>query len=364
MTATSPSRFVLRQLPLAARLVLAVFLLSVGFGYFSALVHLHFQLASPGQLLPEEKEVIDNYYGKTATTSQLERLLQAHEGLPFNGSGSMRAAFFRESMPDWSTTLSRVAADKKISLAEAEKLVRADRELEILGLLAWIRDGAKREPYDDDAFPLPAKLLPKTLGDRKVSNAFVETDDEGKTVVHIKKVLKSRCVRCHNPRSDSTASEAVLNTYETVKGYLATTGNGGGMSLRKLAQTTHVHLLGFAMLYCLTGLIFACSSYPGWLRVLLAPLPLLAQLADISCWWLARLDPLYARAILITGGIVAASLALQIVLGLLNLFGWTGRLVVILLLAAIGFGAFLLHERVIQPHLELERTGAVVSMQR
>src|SRR5262249_31256871 len=163
---------------------------SVGVGYFSALVQLHFQLASPGQLLPLEKEVIDNYYGKTATTSQLERLLEAHEGLPFNGSGSMRAAFFRESMPDWSTTINRRAVDQKIEPAEAEKQLRAEREVEILGLLAWIRDGAKREPYDDDAFPLPTKLLPAALGDRKFSNSFVDMDDKGETVVHIKKVLK------------------------------------------------------------------------------------------------------------------------------------------------------------------------------
>src|SRR5262249_17026584 len=164
-----------------------------------------------------------------------------------NGSGSMRAAFFRESMPDWSTTINRRAVDQKIEPAEAEKQLRAEREVEILGLLAWIRDGAKREPYDDDAFPLPTKLLPAALGDRKLSNSFVDMDDKGETVVHIKKVLKSRCVRCHNPRSDSTASEAVLNTYPSVKGYIDTRGNGGGMSLRKLAQTTHVHLLGFAM---------------------------------------------------------------------------------------------------------------------
>src|SRR5262249_42412069 len=170
--------------------------------------------------------------GKTATTSQLERLLEAHEGLPFNGSGSMRAAFFRESMPDWGTTINRRAADQKGEAAEAEKQLPAEREVEIVGLLAWIRDGAKTEAYDDDASTLRAKLLPAALGNRKFSNAFVDMDDKGEPVVHIKKVLKSRCVRCHNPRSDSTASEAVLSTYETVKGYIDTPSSGGGMSLR------------------------------------------------------------------------------------------------------------------------------------
>src|SRR5262245_40016052 len=42
MSDTSP-RFVLRNLTLAPRLVIAIFLVSVGVGYFSALVQLHFQ---------------------------------------------------------------------------------------------------------------------------------------------------------------------------------------------------------------------------------------------------------------------------------------------------------------------------------
>ena len=66
-----------------------------------------------------------------------------------------------------------------------------------------------------------------------------------------------------------------------------------GMSLSKLAQTTHVHMLGFSMLYGLTGLLFAFTSYPVFVRVLIAPLPLLAQIIDISFWWLARLDEPY-----------------------------------------------------------------------
>jgi hypothetical protein len=54
------------------------------------------------------------------------------------------------------------------------------------------------------------------------------------------------------------------------------------VSLKKLAQTTHVHLLGFGLLYGLTGLILTFTSYPGWLRGLLGPLPLVAQVGDIG----------------------------------------------------------------------------------
>jgi hypothetical protein len=45
------SRLVLRDLLLAARLTLAVFLTLVGVGYFSALINLHCRSASAGELL-------------------------------------------------------------------------------------------------------------------------------------------------------------------------------------------------------------------------------------------------------------------------------------------------------------------------
>jgi hypothetical protein len=92
------------------------------------------------------------------------------------------------------------------------------------------------------------------------------------------------------------------------------------MSLAKLAQTTHVHLLGLAVLYGLTGLIFSFTSYSNRARVLFGPLPLVAQLGDIGCWWLARLDPVFAQAILITGGLVALGLAIHILGSLWDLF--------------------------------------------
>ena len=43
------------------------------------------------------------------------------------------------------------------------------------------------------------------------------------------------------------------------------------------------------MLYFLTGVLFALTNYRGFVRFFIAPAPLLAQFADIACWWLARL---------------------------------------------------------------------------
>jgi uncharacterized membrane protein YbhN (UPF0104 family) len=133
------------------------------------------------------------------------------------------------------------------------------------------------------------------------------------------------------------------------------------MSLTKLAQTTHVHLLGFAMLYALTGLIFALSTYPGLLRVLIAPLPLLFQVIDISLWWLARLDSphgeMFARDIRYTGMAVGAGLALQIVLSLFNLFGRGGKVVLLLLALGAACGGYVAKEKVVDPYLAKEKAA-------
>jgi hypothetical protein len=132
----------------------------------------------------------------------------------------------------------------------------------------------------------------------------------------------------------------------------------GAMSLPALAQSTHTHLLSFAMLFTLTGVIIGLSSYPCWLRVPLAPLVLTAQLAEIACWWLGRIEGpagvLCARLVLVFGGIVGIGLMVQIILGLFDLFGLIGKTILVLLLIAAGFGVGILKQRVIDPQLQRE----------
>jgi hypothetical protein len=131
---------------------------------------------------------------------------------------------------------------------------------------------------------------------------------------------------------------------------------GTGMSLKKLAQSTHVHLLGFALLYGLTGFIVSLTSYPGWVRGLIAPLPLVAQIADISCWWLGRMDPVFAKAIWVTGGIVAVGLFLQLTLSLFNMFGRWGKAMLIVMALAACTGGYVVKTQVIDPYLSTEQT--------
>ena len=113
------------------------------------------------------------------------------------------------------------------------------------------------------------------------------------------------------------------------------------------------------MLWALTGFVFAFTRYPFAIRVALAPIVLIAQVLDIGCWWLARLDPpvgpYFALAIMGTGGIVGLGLILQIVLSLWDLYSRRGRLF-LLLLFLTGGGLFgLAYVKVIEPQLQAER---------
>jgi hypothetical protein len=176
--------------------------------------------------------------------------------------------------------------------------------------------------------------------------------------------LEQRCVTCHTPDLEKSsmgeATKFPLDTFDRLKPYVQAPA-AGGMSLNKLAQTTHVHLLGFSMLYGLTGLIFAFTSYPGWLKILLAPLPLAAQVADISCWWLARADSRFAEVIAVTGGVVAVGLLLHIVLSVFNMYGRHGKKVVAVLLLLGALTGAAVKTQVIDPFLEHEKANAAAT---
>ena len=190
--------------------------------------------------------------------------------------------------------------------------------------------------------------------------------DNGVKAVKIKSILTDRCVRCHtsNAPEDANAGNYPLEKFEQIKPYLTVATSGSGaMSLTKLAQSTHVHLLSFSMLYGLTGLILAFSSYPATLRVIPCPLPLLAQVVDISFWWLARLPephgPEFARLIALSGGVVAVGLLLHILFGLFDLFGSKGKFVLTLMIGSSVAGAVLVQRSgVIDDFLANEKAGA------
>ena len=194
-------RFTLRDLPFVARLTLAVFLISVGIGYCAALVQLHVQQASPGQVLPGDDELIASYHGKNGM-GVLERLVTANENLPFNGSGK-HAPGVHDAVPLIGTIKIRGSSDRdfvgKLSpddqkergerhwangtswtrrrrfgrrrSKQVQEQVRKEREGEAAALVAWIHADADKESYEKDYFPRP-----DSLKDTPITGKFVTKD--------------------------------------------------------------------------------------------------------------------------------------------------------------------------------------------
>jgi hypothetical protein len=347
----SSNRFALRKLSLASRLVVAAFLVSVGIGYFSALVQLHLHHASPGKLLPDTDDAVNMYYGRTGM-SQLERLLVADEGKPFNGNGTMRQAFTTKSA-GWTGAINRRAKEKNLALRQAEEELRSEREGERLGVLEWISSGASRAAFQEDNHVLSARLAK-----HPVTPEFVERGADRTKRLKIATIVATRCARCHSESRSGSAAQVPLDTWEQVHEYCEVHTTDGGTSVKKLALSSHVHLLGLAMLYGMTGLIITLTTYPAWLRAVLGPLPIVAQVADIAFWWLGRLDPLYAKAVVFAGSAAALGLVLQICLSLFDLFGKAGRMVLVLVILTACVGGYVAKEKVIDPYLAKEAMTA------
>lgn len=352
-------RILLRDLPLPTRLVLSCFLAAIGIGYVSALVQLHFNGgAKPGQYIPGPDEAVSTYFGQVGARPmcRLECLLVAPETEPFTGTGSMRRAFTDKSQR-WTTKTRNIEKIEDPAKREAEMLkLRAQREGELDAMLAWVRGGGDADAYEKDAFQLPDRDAGWTI-----TADYVVTEDGKPTQVKIKSLIKDRCASCHSQDEiiggrDKNAAKYPLDEHAKIEKYLAVK-QASAMELNKLAQTTHVHMFGFAMMYCLTGLIFSFTSYWGWVRAIIAPAAIVTSVLEISIgWWAGRLDPCPAGATAAFGAITGGVLLMHIFGSLFDMYGKKGRLVLGGLILATAVGAALLERQVVSPFLEGEKS--------
>jgi len=354
------SRFTLRDLPFPAKLVITCFLLSVGLGYSTAMVQLHFQDAKSGEPMPTMHDVVLKFTGKKwfdteppRPVSKFTQLITASSGT-FGSNGTMLPAFF-EKDPSF-TKATRGGGD----LTQ----LRGEREGERDALVLWANAApdVRKTAYENDHFAIPADWMPK---------AFTEKFKKG-DVVKVKSILEVRCVSCHGKGQPQESYP--LETYDQIDKYLGVPASmpfppGGGwvrveepMSLEKLTQSTHAHLLSFAVLFSLTGLVFAFTSYPTIVRILISPLVLIAIVTDVSFWWLARLSDGYgvyfSMGVMGTGGVAGLGLAAQIILGVWNMYGPRGKLVIALLFVIGAVGGGLLMKNIIMPGLEAKKEEA------
>ncbi len=358
MSDTPPRpRYTLRDLPLPAKLVVSAFLLAVGLGYCSAMVQLHMKHSDmEGNPLPSPDDVVERFshytlFDGTFPKSKIETLISGDPEGAFSAS-NMTPAFYGES-----DKYKKVAGLPKDD--PKRKKVDDGRAGERAAMIAFITLPAEQRKaiYDADAMDVP-----DTLKGKPITEDFV---DNGK--LKVQTLLSERCGRCHDNQQKPN-----FGKWEELEPLITApkpeTFESGGkvwvksaktMTVDCLTQSTHAHLLSFAVLFALTGFVYAFTSHPTFVRSVLAPVVLVAQVADVSCWWLARMDlpygPTFALCIMATGGVVGLGLMLQILLSLFNMWGIKGKLVLLVLFLAAGGGFYLVYVNAIKPGLEAEK---------
>ncbi len=358
-TDPAPGRSLLRQLPFPAKLVVTAFLIAVGLGYFSALVQLHMKHSDKaGEALPTMADVVARFAGvkqfdPTAAppTSTIEQIIKGNRDEPKVSKTNMAPAFFKNS-DDYADECKE----------RGKTAVDFDREGELRAMIQWTKadPALKKKAYADDNFPLP-DFDPKAP--KPLTKQYAAAPDL--SAVKIKSLVENRCQRCHESRAPSLGKWEEIEPLVTPPSTEVLPGNwvrtNNQIPTENLVQSTHAHLLSFAVLFSLTGFVFACSGYPTVIRCLVAPVVVVAQVSEIGCWWLARVPdygPTFAKCIIMTGGLVGSGLGIQIIFGILDLYHWKGKVVVLLLFALGVAGVGVVGLKVIEPALKEQREAA------
>jgi len=263
----------LAGLSLPAKVLVTLFLALVGLGYLAATANIYFQ----------------------------------HEGADGErglGSDDLRQTFhgIEKQVVAGSPMLDQVRPG-----GDMREYLDPGGEPEIRGLTSWLEDGAKEEDF--------AKPGLTQAGDPSA-----------------KAVIATRCVECHHsdggdmedvPFAATADSEPEFALVAEVATPDYERQRSGPQSTKKLVHVTHAHILAIPVFTLIVGVLFLMTGLPTGVKLILGPLPMLAIIADIGSWWLARFIEPFIYVIAASGAVFGAAYGLQILCILASM--WLGR---------------------------------------
>lgn len=141
-------------------------------------------------------------------------------------------------------------------------------------IVAWVRSGATEEDYNDGG---------------------------------VTKIIANRCTTCHD------GSNPHIPNFSEFSGVAHTAELDTGMDIFTLVRVSHIHLFGLTFIFFIVSTIF-CHAYikPLWLKCLIIIIPFFSILADIASWYLTKVYTPFAWVVLISGGFMGMSFAIQL----------------------------------------------------
>jgi len=276
----------LARLSLPAKVLVTLFLFLVGLGYLAASANIYFQHQDadlePG-MSPDD-------------------LRRTFHGLE------------KEITPEATGTVSSPMLEQIRPDGEMREYLDMGGEQAVRALMFWLEGGASEEDFEK------AELA--QAGDPSA-----------------KEVIKAHCVECHHADGGdmedapfaanadaevefAKVAEAATPEYERHDSEaqvvaLAPTG------LKKLVHITHAHILAIPVFTLIVGAMFLMTGLPNGVKLILGPLPMLAVIADVGSWWLARFVEPFIYVIAASGAVFGAAYGLQILCILASM--WLGR---------------------------------------
>jgi hypothetical protein len=128
-------------------------------------------------------------------------------------------------------------------------------------------------------------------------------------------IIASDCLSCHSRQSTGEGAypELLLDYYEEVKA-IAFSSDIRPVGVEVLAASTHTHAISLSVLALVSSGMLLLT---GWPRKLVNPLILVTALglaADLSGWWLARVNDSIVPMIVIGGFVFAAGIGLSLLM--------------------------------------------------
>lgn len=131
----------------------------------------------------------------------------------------------------------------------------------------------------------------------------------------ISPIVEKRCLACHdgsNPHIPSLANyDAVAETAQI----------DTGMDIFTLVRVSHIHMFGITFIFFIMGLIFSHAYFrPVWLKSLIIAMPFAAVVVDIFSWYVTKIDPAFAIVVIISGGLMGLSFAVEWVVSMYQIW--------------------------------------------